>query len=353
LYHFSSSSILQNSGFVANGWLNVDLFFVISGIVLDRRYFSNLNASFADFIASRIARMMPLYFVMLLLFFALDLLIGRSVEELLYPLAVNVAALQSFGLLPKLYFYGPAWSISAEIWVNMFLFPILALWDLSRVLLLFIGGGLAIFVFFLDIQSSYEAGALRCLYGVSVGVLVSRISKKAPSFNSASIEASTYRPTSTTTAIAVLAWLAAIAACFHVNSLFAFVPIVFGALCYALILGYVQPIEKFLSQRLIVYLGNISFSVYMIHFFIGGRLMRGAIPFISEKFELDLVSETTKKKWNGTVLGTNELEGLLFIAIYISLVVFFAHFILRYVEHPLHVFFKEMIKGTLSRKRTK
>lgn len=346
IFHFSSGSSLNDIAFTVNGWLSVDIFFVISGVVLDRRYFSNPNTDFVEYFAARIGRMMPLYFMMFSLFLAMDIGLammgGGSVSSLIWPAIVNIFALQSFGLLDKLWFYGPSWSVSAEIWVNLVLFPLVYLARRSSLLIAITAVSSVIFITRLNIDSSYDYGWLRCLFGISLGILVSRYAGQLPT----KILSKTAQPTALLggeqilPVILSLLWFTVLYATYAITALHSVAPLIFGGLVLALMTRLVPLANWLFSTTPLTYLGKISFAIYMTHFLIGGRVMRLLIPFVDSRTDIDLVGHSNNKKWGGLELGANELQGGIFLALYLVLVIGFAHYTLKWIEAPLYDKFK-------------
>lgn len=117
------------------GYVGVELFFVLSGFILSFVYdraFASGAATWPRFIALRLGRIYPAYFVVFLLCLlmqaAIELLHLPHGEASDYGLAAFAVAyalmVQSWGLFAEHDFNGPAWSISAE-WLCYLAFPLL------------------------------------------------------------------------------------------------------------------------------------------------------------------------------------------------------------------------------------
>jgi peptidoglycan/LPS O-acetylase OafA/YrhL len=131
--------------FVREGYLAVDMFFVLSGFVISHVYKDSFarectERDYCDFLKARIARIYPLHFVMLMVFLAavalesaVITLAGGGVgpvpltgEHSVAGLFANLAMLQ--GLWAQgLSWNNPAWSISLEF-IAYVLFPLLFPW---------------------------------------------------------------------------------------------------------------------------------------------------------------------------------------------------------------------------------
>lgn len=105
------------------GYLAVDLFFILSGFVLWWTYGAAFRdqgrAAIAPFIIRRFARLFPLHLAVMLAMAAFALVLAVSGRPLgpQYPLAelpAHLLLVQNWGLTERLAWNDPAWSISAE-----------------------------------------------------------------------------------------------------------------------------------------------------------------------------------------------------------------------------------------------
>jgi peptidoglycan/LPS O-acetylase OafA/YrhL len=112
------------SGHVSFTGLAVDLFFILSGVVMYRVYFGRINSGrdFANFMQKRVARLYPLHLLTLSLL-QVSLLAAETLHIHLKfaqaftfgPLIVNALLLQAFPVIQHGSFSIPAWSVSAEM----------------------------------------------------------------------------------------------------------------------------------------------------------------------------------------------------------------------------------------------
>lgn len=278
LYHALHSGPALAGLLLDKGYLCVDLFFVLSGYVMALNYerlFAPGNASlgnYARFLWLRFARIYPLYIVMTLLVAtagAARLMPLFDVGDLRSALAWNVALLQavSFGAGN---INGPAWSISTE-WFAYLMFPLLAgfafrggegrVWltaALAFVALIVvvalgplvqpaIDGPLSVF------GTQTPLPILRCLGGFVLGLAAFGLRDSC-----------------------FARWFAAsrVAGDLVAGALVVtlFVPqgdLLFAVLCTLLVLHLAQQPEsttsRFLGAGLIYYLGEISYSLYLVH----------------------------------------------------------------------------------------
>ncbi|MBU1323914.1 MAG: acyltransferase [Alphaproteobacteria bacterium] len=118
----------------AKGYLGVELFFVLSGFILSHVYleaFGTRRFGYKGFLWARIARVYPLHLVTLLGVMALAIgagLAGIAMEARVIDwasLPANLLMLHAWGLAPEAAFNHPSWSISAE-WFAYLTFPAFA-----------------------------------------------------------------------------------------------------------------------------------------------------------------------------------------------------------------------------------
>jgi peptidoglycan/LPS O-acetylase OafA/YrhL len=263
--------------FFACGYLAVDLFFEMSGFVIALNYdifFRNLKISeTVAFLSARIARIYPLHISILFLFLlnpiAIDLFsqhhhAGARYDPLYFVL--SLALIQNWGFTSGLAWNIPAWSISTE-WFAYLLFPGFA-WVSARyvrgvrrtaglavVLLVLLGAGarLAGGSLGADIQGF---GLLRCILEFCIGVCLFRFwscrEVKPPHEGNAAA------------ALAVILIL-----CYVVFPIpdFTVMPLGFACLIYALSDSR-SVLSRLLSFRALEAVGVVSYSTYLVHYFV-------------------------------------------------------------------------------------
>lgn len=179
-YFFAALIVLGHScGWletVPAGALAVDYFFVLSGFVIAYSLYKTPQ-SFQYFIASRAARLYPLYLVTLLLCAPPIEWIVHNVTE--KNILSNLLLLQ--GILPigNLGYNWPAWSVSTEFWMNIFiLFWVVKFRAVKLAIVLIVIGYSLLWsrglVDHAHAQQIYftTAGLFRCVSGVLLGYLV-------------------------------------------------------------------------------------------------------------------------------------------------------------------------------------
>ncbi len=256
------------SGLVDKGYLGVELFFVLSGFILSHVYLQAAGEkqfSYRSFLWARIARVYPLHLATLIgvgLLAAAALIAGMSVDGnvLSWPaLPANLLMLHAWGLAPVAGWNHPSWSISAE-WFAYLCFPLFAFvfWRLRDKPVAAVVGAAAFltvlyFVFeqvagFPLTEATFRWGALRIVPCFALGCALYLVYRKAP------LKAPW---TASAASFALMILSAALGLWDGITVLFA------GALILSLAS---LPNERagVLASRPAVYLGEISYSVYMV-----------------------------------------------------------------------------------------
>jgi peptidoglycan/LPS O-acetylase OafA/YrhL len=283
LYHFTATTVAAGplSTFVRKGYIWVDLFFVLSGFIMALS-FANTFASRADsswrtywmFLSRRLARVYPLY----LLVTTESAIVAVGVAEhgprrgsFDLTVAANVTMVQAWGIARSL--EGAAWSISTE-WAAYLLFPGLLALTLCRSRRVAFASGLVCIVAVallaaspglrfddqsrmgpLDIYSSSTiAPLIRCLAEFSLGLLSYRYFRATETRRDSRIQHA--RWAAATSLVIVLAMMLPNTDVLIV----ALFPLLITMLAFQT--GWVAFV---LSSRLPVWLGNVSYSIYLLH----------------------------------------------------------------------------------------
>lgn len=263
-----------------HGFLAVDLFFILSGLVLYLNYHAHFErlqpASVLDFYGRRLARIYPLHLVILLLFLLNPLAItlfsasgdpGPRYEPGYFVLSLFLV--QNWGFTPWVAWNIPAWSISTEFAAYL-LFPLLVWfikrlsleqawrWGVAYALLLCLLAAL----YHLSGTASVglavsQLGLPRCVLEFTMGLLLGHaLVNRGSALRGAALPAG----------LGGLALLAAVVAFGPVPD-YAYAPLLFSLLIVAL-LDPGRAVSRALARPLFIHLGEISYSTYLIHFFI-------------------------------------------------------------------------------------
>lgn len=286
----STLTNLQKDVF-AEGYLGVSFFFILSGFILSLTYKNKLinnKVPLKEFWIARIARIYPLHLFTLLIAIPLSLTgILASTGVWLGKLFINILLLQSFFPQRSIYFSFnyPSWSISAESFFYL-LFPfIISIHSkypktiyLSLVLITMIP--LGIFLCPEDLQHRFfYINPFFRMVDFIVGILIYNIYEK--------IKTSSWLESKTSITFVELFSVLLFACFFAFHS---FVPQGYRYSCYywmpmiTIILAFSYQagyLSRILSNRILVLLGEISFSFYLIH-----QLAIRYIGAINSKFSL-------------------------------------------------------------------
>lgn len=273
-----------NCSFFRSAWLLVDLFFVLSGIVMSLSYVDGDFERFSlrEFMVRRLARVYPLHIVMLLANLLFRLLrISLVVAGIVvaaptafevnnaYSFLLNVLLLHSMGFIDYLSWNAPSWSISVEFYTYLVFGLIVLIAQRMRSIAWFyalsgilVAGSLIVIVFVLGKESlglQTDFGILRCFVSFFLGVLTVRVVRSLPA-----------RPgPATQGALQVLAMTASVVLVSIVEAIPAasfLAPLTF-ALFLGSLLAFPQAllVPRILVARPLVWLGRRSYSIYMVH----------------------------------------------------------------------------------------
>lgn len=290
----AAEHFFDDPGAAARPWqhayLAVDMFFMLSGLVLALNYASTVRlgsgrAAYLDFVRRRIARVFPLYIVVTLLHTISDvgkhIGLGAALPDTLQPKALiaNLFLVQAWGVSPSI--IGPAWSLSTELAAYM-LFPLLVAlaiytrptyaWGVALI------GGLLLVAAVIGNRPCGDCGGpldifhgdtfyplMRCVAGFTFGLLGYRL------VNLPRIRA------------LVSGNLFAAAAFIAVGAMFVAGypdPAVYVFLFATVIACYGNSTlaNAVFGNRVVFHVGKISFSIYLVHLFLA-RIVARVVAF--------------------------------------------------------------------------
>jgi len=309
LYYLNIYSHLHELPLLRNSWLFVDFFFVLSGFVIAANYQQRLLDGFGvgRFLLLRLGRLYPLHFTMLAAGVAVKLLLSvapgfssitqaapaafSTPQEAPDTILANLLLIHSLHLYDFFTWNAPSWSISTEFYTYViFAACLVGLRKHGWIALLgaMIGGPVLVATLSdHNMATEYDWGIIRCVYGFSAGVVSWNVYRR---WNDK-----------------LKRWLSGtIAEWGAIGLIFAFVsasgttllsvaaPYVFAlvVLVFAFEGGTASAI---LRLRPLVFLGTISYSIYMTHFFIARRMLD--------------VGRALDKFWNIDFLKLHEIDG--------------------------------------------
>lgn len=184
LFHIAWTFPLHNIGLIRNGYLMVDLFFVLSGFVISHSYGKRIETArdVVKFIWIRLGRLYPLHFILLFVFLGIE--IAKYIAEHKYGLVANKTAftsnnifsfmsnlllVQALGFHDKATYNLPAWSISTEFYTYI-IFAIILVLLRTRVALVCMSA-LLVFISISVDSSEISHNVFRCVEGFFAGVI--------------------------------------------------------------------------------------------------------------------------------------------------------------------------------------
>jgi peptidoglycan/LPS O-acetylase OafA/YrhL len=329
-----------NWSFFRSAWLLVDLFFVLSGIVMSLSYVKGEFGQFSlrEFMARRLARVYPLHIVMLfaaLLFrlMRIGLVLAGVVVAVpaafevnnAYSFVLNLFLLHSMGFIDYLSWNAPSWSISVEFYTYLvFGLVVLLAQRMRSPRYLYLGaallvvGSLFVIVFVIQKDSlglQTDFGILRCITSFFLGVLTVKIVDGLPRTISPALQGA-------------VQFVAMIASVVVVSLVEAHPAVSFIApFTYVFFLGSLLAFpEAALVPRLLVakpllWLGRRSYSVYMVH----------ALVVLFAEYFVRAVGPRSINALDSICAG---LPATLNLVVSLAAVLIVSHFTYRYVEIP-------------------
>lgn len=273
VYHFRDhlGLGLDRYGLIAKGYLGVDLFFILSGFILSHVYLRSWEERrfhYGSFLWARLARVYPMHLVTLAATAVLWLAamkVGASFDPVAFDPSVlpqHLAMVHAWGTTPTVSWNFPSWSISAE-WFAYLAFPVAAVLSLGLKRWAWAGIPAAAALFaalFLGAQArgvhftemTAQVGAIRIIPAFLMGAALHRLGSTI----------SLPRVAGWAGVIAAAAWIA-IGASAGLSDLF-----IWPALALLIFsLGETSKTDpkSLLAAPLLVYLGEVSYAVYMTH----------------------------------------------------------------------------------------
>lgn len=273
--HYFTSYVFGISWVINNGYLAVDFFFVLSGFILAYTYHKNFKllstSEYFHFLVKRLARIYPLHLTMLIVFSVIPILLvltGRDVDQNRFGLNALIAKLlliDVWGMGDEFSWNVPSWSISAEFAAYL-MFP----------LIMFVGirlsvrdavvalGLLTLSIMLIFHQFGIESigagtsrlGIFRCVLEFSMGVTIFCIKQRLQNLHGTPSRLINY--------MALITFIV----CAYLDLYnYLYVPLVFSSIILGMT-GYYGVVHRFLETQWLILLGEISYSIYLTHYFI-------------------------------------------------------------------------------------
>ena len=332
---------LNNNGYISyffeNAWLAVDFFFVLSGFVISLNYSEKISSinTFYLYQKQRFFRLYPLHFLMLMIFLGIEFL--KLFVEIRFGLVANNRAFFNNNttafvanlfmvhnlVIPQPTFNYPSWSISAEFFTYAFFGIFILITKKSKLFFYFIALVLIFILgyvlFFTGFESDNITGPARCVYSFFIGVLTQR---SYVFFNKSNIKI-----LSTPSVLMFLTIIFLTTVFGHQNNGFiVFMPFVFALTILLLVLTEDKAfIVRLLNNKHLVYLGTISYGIYLIH----ALVWWFSSMFLRFVFQVPVSVDLGGK---ATAVIKNILLSDLISLVGVVIVVFLAHISHKYLE---------------------
>jgi peptidoglycan/LPS O-acetylase OafA/YrhL len=360
LFHLDAYSHMYSVPFLRNSWLFVDFFFVLSGFVIAANYQQRLLGGFGvgRFLLLRLGRLYPLHLAMLMLFVGWDLL--RLLRRILTPalaltdpvalfsapqeapntILANLLLVQSLHLYDFLTWNLASWSISTEFYTYVIFAACLI--GLRRhawiaAVLAMIGGPIMIAVLSdRNMDTGYDWGIIRCVYGFAAGTIAWNIYRKWNGeirrwFSGSLVEWGAL-------GLAIVFVSAAGTTLLSVAAPYVFALVV---LAFAFEAGTASAILKL---RPIVFLGTISYSIYMTHVFIARRLFDAGYQ-VEKRWHIDVFTFQGIDGGHVPFLGNRLWQGDILYAVYLAMIIAMSYLTYRWIEKPGREWVRNRVRG--------
>ncbi len=346
LFHMPLAGPIGENAFVRGSFLFVDFFFVLSGFVIAHACTEKVGTGqgLAQFMVTRFGRLFPLHAFMLAAFVGFEL-VRTAIPSLaggeppftgafsLDTLPADLALLHGLGIHGQLSWNAPSWSISTELFAYIF-FGLAVLLLGRKSLLVFsltvIAAPLFLFAYSPDfMDTTYDFGLVRCLYGFSAGVLTQALLAGKIDTGPMTREALwTWTFAELAVVCAVILFVSTAAA--NAGGLIAPLMFAFAVALFAHEGGYVSRLMK---TKPLLLLGTISYSIYLTHIFVQSRLMNAA-RIVENRFVEGILTETGEGVFYSSAVAIPAIMLMSALTILASYVTY------RLIEAPGRDFFK-------------
>lgn len=291
IMHFPLMNTINNSPFILNSFLFVDFFFVLSGYIIAKLYEGSTDRY--RFIKHRIARIAPVFYLTLLFGVLLELFkilfsefsTTKAFEGSndLYALLREILMLHSLPFFENTSFNPPNWSISSEFFAYFFYASLMMLSFKLRKYIWF-----SIFIlcilyapFVNDLGNAHELAIYRCFFGFSSGFIISTLNFDKLSINNTQKFKGNFF---------VIFFTCLIFLYIYFGGFIYFPP----ALAFGLFLLLIMNMDCFLrgilfENKYVLFLGDISLTMYLVHFFIAMRYEEINTFFLQDSISYELL----------------------------------------------------------------
>ncbi len=324
---------------LAEGYVWVSFFFMLSGFILSYSYYSKKNIdSFSKFIFRRISKIYPIHLLMLILTIIFLFINGNSIS--IYNIFYNIFLIQSWNSDPSVYWgiNAVSWSISDELFFYFLFIPLCRMrlkWLIFITFLILI---IYLSIFIIHNESSYSKYALffRWVFYISPAIRLIGFIAGILSFHAYEkiklIKLDNYYNLMELSSIIIFSLFIYMSIHYNVNKLLRWdiyytIPLSFIIISFSFQKGI---ISRILNNKIFVFLGNASFSLYMIHY-----------------LTIELILKFFTKK--GTI--DNILRIFIYLPFVSISVIFLASVVYLYFEKPANIYMFNKLINFSSRKK--
>jgi peptidoglycan/LPS O-acetylase OafA/YrhL len=358
-FHISWMNPTESLGYVRNSYLMVDVFFVLSGFVIFYAYHNKLGtlAEERRFLWLRFWRLYPLHFAFLLVFLLIECLKAwvqwryglvanhpAFKTNNLYSFVTNLLLIQSLHTNNDLTYNGPAWSISVEFYTYILFAVILfclrgtravlaaavLISAMSFALLVWLGPGAE--------GSTYSFGIVRCLTGFFLGVLTFILYDAVRKTRAVADHSDLIGRAAVIAMIGFAIFIACKSEGFSDLAVYPFS----AAVILFVSLSPANGATHFLCAKPFVWLGTVSYSIYMAHSSVLWFVAQ-AVRFGAHAKEIALPLHDTP------VLTPSPIVGSLAAAAGVALVLGVASLSYKWIEKPFRDWSREAWKSSAQR----
>ena len=353
LFHFKTNSHIYDLPFFRDAYLFVDFFFVLSGFVIFANYADRLREGFGvrKFLWLRFGRLYPLHLATFLAFVGFDMLqivfpilgVGAHYKPFSAPgetpgfMLSNLLLTQALGFHERLTFNGPSWSISAEFYTYV-LFSLALITLRKNIVWLVAFLLLAAPVFLAVFSSSYmdttlRFGFIRCLFGFSAGAATWMIYKR---YGQKIIDSMNIPFVWNAIEGALVLSVVIFVTLAGTGATTLFAPLLFGATVWGFSFER-GAISRLLRSPFFIFLGLLSYSIYMNHMFISGKVFFGVIGIIEKFSSIELTSQVGGQNRIGTTIW----QGDMFCLVYLCVLIMVSYLTYKIIEEPGRLWFRK------------
>jgi peptidoglycan/LPS O-acetylase OafA/YrhL len=347
LYHAKGISHFNGLPFVQGAWLLVDFFFVLSGFVIAFVYLDHIEnkPTLIGFVIRRFGRLWPLHAFVLLLYIVSEILkatgsygAGTPVHTAPFTdapppstIAIHLLMAHSLGILDEFSWNPPSWSISVEFYTYL-VFAVLCIavrrWMAIAALTL-VGVSIVVLWLWSDnyLGTSLTLGIFRCWYGFFVGVLTLFCYRFA---GSRGLLASSILEIGSLLLVIMILIVGRDA-----GPITLIAPIVFAGMVF-LFAQEGGVVSQLFKTRPLLWLGDRSYAIYMVHYFIGDTFVR-TLSFAGSVLRVHIVTDTALGVSFGDVFVTD-----VYVVLYMVAVLVCADLIHRAIELPGRRYFNHI-----------